>query len=258
MSRLLAIGTVTLAVAALTWAGDSNTFRCEGEIAPGQTLTIRGISGSMVADLAPGTQAQVIAIKSGVRDDPSQVEVREKDSYDGPVICVEYPNGPNTCEPVARSTRASDVQVQFTVHVPAGVLLDASTLNGDIRVAELTADITASTLNGQIALTGVAFVRATNVNGSILVSMKNMDWTGRSTLTTVNGSIDVALPETANVVVHATTVAGSVSSDFPLPVHGANSLFCTSGSTANGAIGAGGRDLNLTTVNGSIHIRKAQ
>jgi hypothetical protein len=258
MSRLLAIATVTLTAAALTWADDSNTFQWQGEMAPGQTLSIRGISGSVVADLAPGTQAQVTAVKSGVRDAPSQVEIREKDSYNGPLICVVYPNGPNTCDPVARSGRASDVQVQFTVHVPAGVLLDASTLNGDIRVTELTADVTATTLNGQIALTGIGFVRATNVNGSILVSIKNMDWTGRSTLTTVNGSIDVALPGTANVVVHATTVAGSVSSDFPLQLHGSNSLFCTSGSTANGTIGAGGRDLNLTTVTGSIHLRKAE
>jgi hypothetical protein len=35
-------------------------------------------------------------------------------------------------------------------------------------------------------------------------------------------------------------------------------LFCSPDASLSGTVGAGGRDLSLSTVNGSIHIRKAQ
>jgi DUF4097 and DUF4098 domain-containing protein YvlB len=73
------------------------------------------------------------------------------------------------------------------------------------------------------------------------------DCTGKTSLSTFNGNIDVTLPAAANVSIHASTVSGSVSSGFPLEVQRLG-LFR----------GSGGRDLSLSTVNGSVHIRKAQ
>lgn len=258
MYRLLAIAILVLAAAASSWADDLNTFQWQGNMTPGQTLTIRGISGNIAASLAPSDQAQVTAVKMGARDDPSQVQVREMDSTSGRVFCVVYPNGIDTCAPQSMSFYSNDVQVQFTIQVPAGVRLDANTVDGDIRATGLTAGITATTVNGQLAFSGIGFARATTVNGSIAAAIGSVDWTGAASFTTVNGSIDVTLPATADVVLHASTVFGSVTSDFPLPVRGPNGLSCSTGSTVHGAIGAGGRNLNLATVNGSIHLRKSQ
>jgi len=258
MYRLLAIATLIFTAAASTWADDLNTFQWQGEMTPGQTLTIRGLSGNIAADLVPGNQAQVTAVKTGWRDDPALVKVREMDDTNGPIFCVVYPNGIDTCSPGSMSFYSNDVQVQFTIHVPAGVRLDANTVNGNIHATGLAAGITATTVNGQFLFSGIGFARATTVNGSITASIASMDWTGAARFTTVNGSIDMTLPPTADVVLHASTVSGTVSSDFPLQVRRPNGVSCSTDSTANGVIGAGGRDLNLTTVNGSIHLRKSQ
>jgi DUF4097 and DUF4098 domain-containing protein YvlB len=61
----------------------------------------------------------------------------------------------------------------------------------------------------------------------------------------------VRLPGNLSADVEATTVNGSVESDFPIVVRGrmqAGSL--------KGRIGEGGRVLDLTTVNGSIRLEK--
>jgi len=267
MFRLIATTTLVFASAALTWADDANSFQWQGDMSPGQTLAIRGINSGVTADLAPGTQAQVTAVKSGIMDNPALVQIQVVTYDGGVVICAVYPNmipnQPDTC--VAPGTMkagqyqvSSDVQVQFTVHVPAGVLLDVTEVNGDIRANGLTAAIHATTVNGQIAISTSGTVQATTVNGSIVATLSGTDWSGSRSFTTVNGSIDVGVPASADLVVHASTVSGAISTDFPLAVRNANGFMCGSGATLNGTIGSGAGALNLTTVNGSIHLRKSQ
>jgi hypothetical protein len=260
MSRLFTTVALIFASAVLTWADDTNTFQWKGDMTPGQTLAIRAINGGIAADLAPGSTAQVTAVKKGVRDDPAQVVVREIDTDTGILICVVYPNGLDTCGGGSMSSYSNDVQVQFTVHVPGGVLLNATTINGDIRAMGLTANITATTVNGQISLSTTAAATATTVNGSIVAALGSTDWPSPSRFTTVNGSIDTTIPAAANTVVHAATVYGTVATDFPLQVRGPSGSMCSSsiGSTLNGTIGSGGSVLDLTTVNGSIHLRQGQ
>ena len=69
---------------------------------------------------------------------------------------------------------------------------------------------------------------------------------------TVNGGITVELPASVAADVHAETVNGGIETDFPLTVKGK----CV-GRRIDGTIGAGGRRLELETVNGSITLRKA-
>jgi DUF4097 and DUF4098 domain-containing protein YvlB len=51
--------------------------------------------------------------------------------------------------------------------------------------------------------------------------------------------------------VHASTVNGGISTDFPLTVQGRFGP-----KRLNGRIGDGGRTLSLTTVNGEIELRR--
>jgi DUF4097 and DUF4098 domain-containing protein YvlB len=69
---------------------------------------------------------------------------------------------------------------------------------------------------------------------------------------TVNGGIDVELPSDVNATVHASTVNGHISTDFPLMIRGK-----FTNRQLSGAIGQGGPELNLKTVNGSIELHRA-
>jgi DUF4097 and DUF4098 domain-containing protein YvlB len=77
--------------------------------------------------------------------------------------------------------------------------------------------------------------------------------TGAATFSTVNGAITLDMPACTSARVHANTVNGRINTEFRLPVHG---QFVSK--RADGAIGHGGPDLRIATVNGSISLRRSR
>jgi DUF4097 and DUF4098 domain-containing protein YvlB len=143
------------------------------------------------------------------------------------------------------------VQVTFDVKLPEGVKFDGSTVNGDVIARDLSGDAVVTTVNGDVEVETGGVAEATTVNGSIRVSLGRADWKGALRFTTVNGGITVRLPGSFTADIDATTVNGSVESDFPITVRGRMNP-----RSLRGRIGEGGRDLDLTTVNGSIRLLK--
>jgi hypothetical protein len=185
-----------------------------------------------------------------------QIEVVEHD--DGVTICAVYPSDgrrENVCGPGKgghSNVRDNDVQVHFTVKVPAGVRFIGTTVNGAVEVASVASDVDVATVNGSIRISTSGHAEATTVNGSIVASMGRADWKDGLEFTTVNGAITLDLPASLSAEVRASTVNGDILSDFPLTVTGR-----LGPRRINGTIGAGGRELALRTVNGSIKLRKA-
>jgi DUF4097 and DUF4098 domain-containing protein YvlB len=198
----------------------------------------------------------VTAVKKGKDDDPADVRIEVVEHSGGVTICAVYPDADgkkNECAPGdggRLSSKDNDVSVAFTVQVPAGVRLVASTVNGEIEAGGLGADVAATTVNGDVQVSTSGLARATTVNGSIQASMGRADWDGAISFNTVNGSITVKLPENASADVSASTVNGGMNTDFPLTVQGKFSM-----KNMKGTIGSGGRDLDMATVNGSIHLK---
>jgi len=93
--------------------------------------------------------------------------------------------------------------------------------------------------------------RGTTVNGSITARVGRAAWEGTLEFSTVNGGIRVILPADLDADVEARTVNGSIDSDFPITMQGRMRQ-----REFRGRIGKGGRKLELTTVNGSIELRK--
>ena len=67
----------------------------------------------------------------------------------------------------ALRSRNNDVKVDFTVIVPAGVAFVGRTVNGGVKAIDLTGDVEARTVNGNITLATGGYARAKTVNGSI-------------------------------------------------------------------------------------------
>ena len=61
-------------------------FNWSGSLSPGQTLEIKGINGSIRAELAPGNVIEVSARKTAHRSDPSSVRIEVVPSADGVTI----------------------------------------------------------------------------------------------------------------------------------------------------------------------------
>lgn len=248
---------LTLALPLLAAAAD---YEWRGGLAPGKRLEIRGVNGSVTAELAPGGQVEVVAKKSARRSDPNTVEIRMVESAGGLTFCAVYPSADwfgreNTCEAGQggrNSARDNDVKVDFLVKVPAGVRFEGRNVNGDVTALGLRSDVDLATVNGRIRAATTGSAAASTVNGGIEVEMGEVSWSGARTLSTVNGSVELTLPAAASAQVRATTVNGSISSDFPLTVEGK-----LLGRQINGRIGSGGGEMKLKTVNGSIRLKRS-
>ena len=223
------------------------------EMQPGQTLEIRGVNGSILAQAAPGSTARVTADKDSDDSPVSSVTFEVVTHAGGVTICAMYPDvsgePPNECQPGGgqMTVRDNDVTVEFDVQVPAGVRLIEWTVNGDVRAADVQSEVVATTVNGNASIVTSEVARALTVNGNVEVTIGDAAPAQNLDFTTVNGSVTLRVPEDIDADVTATTVNGTMNSDFLLanPVPG----------RWTGTLGAGGSELLMTTVNGNLELR---
>src|SRR5215475_6731062 len=150
MRALVTIAALAFCAApALATADD---FRWHGAIGSGHSIEIKGINGDVRAEPSGSNEVEVVAEKTANRDDPNSVRI-DVVPHDGDVtICAVYPSRdsskPNECLPGnagRMSTQNNDVQVRFTVKVPAGVGFIGSTVNGGVEATRLNGDVVLST-----------------------------------------------------------------------------------------------------------------
>jgi len=253
------VWTAVIATALLASAAPAQErWNWSEELRPGQVLEIKGVNGRIEAVAARGN-ASVDARKTAGRSDPDDVRLVVVRRPDGYTICAVYPTPrgarePNECQPGDRgrnSVNNNDVRVDFTVRVPQGVRFIGRTVNGGVTATGLSAETRGHTVNGSVEISTAGVAYASSVNGSIRVDLGRADWDDALEFETVNGSITVVLPADIDTHVNASTVTGSIDSDFPLTVKGRFGP-----KRLSGTIGSGGRELSLGTVNGNIELRK--
>jgi hypothetical protein len=253
--------TLMLGTAALSTAWCDGDFQWQGQLKPGQLLEIRGIHGAIIAQGGADSTASVTAHKTGGISDPSTVSIAVTPYDGGVVICTMYPDAdadhPNTCNPPGMdsylSANNNDVQIDFTAVVPLGVNFGAHGNKGDIQAASLTADVNATTIDGNIGFSTSGTGQANTLNGSITASIGSVNWTGARHYDAMNGDVDVSIPADANVSVQASAFRGGIQSDFPLMIM---PTFFGRSSMASGTLGSGGRSLKLSSFTGNITLRQ--
>jgi len=158
------------------------------------------------------------------------------------------------------------VQVPRSVRVGAGTVngsmsvrgvgseVRASTVNGGLEVSDAAGQVTANTVNGNVRVsTSAGPVSASTVNGSITARMGALARDGDMKFSTVNGTITVETPSTLDANVSLHTMHGGITSDFPVQISGKFGP-----RHAEGTIGRGGRQIRMSTVNGSVELLKVR
>jgi hypothetical protein len=258
--KVLAPIAVSLSLLAASPAAAQGDFHWNGALSSGQTIEVKGVNGSIRAVASPSGQAEVTATKTARRSNPNEVRIEVVPHAGGVTICAVYPDvagrEPNRCGPGGEgkmNTRDDDTVVHFDVRVPYGVAFTGRSVNGEVNADGLQGDVEARTVNGSVRIETTGTAIANTVNGSVNVSMGRTDWANGASFKTVNGGITLMLPGTFDADLRAETLNGSITSDFPVTMTGEMSR-----RRLQGRIGNGGRELNLTTVNGSIKLLRAQ
>lgn len=231
-------------------------FAWNGTLSAGGTLDIRGINGSIEVKPSAGNQVSISAVKRSKNNTEADVEIRMEQETQRIVACVIYRRKdgsfPSSCREGSseKSKKNIDVEVDFTVRMPAAANLKASTVNGGVDIAGMQSGVVATTVNGSVKVETTGHARASTVNGAVLAKVGKIDQDTK--FSTVNGRVVVAVGSGLNADVSMSTVNGSLETDFPITIQGRMGK-----RKLQGKIGSGGPTLELSTVNGGIRIEKA-
>jgi hypothetical protein len=234
----------------------AETWTYRAKLAPRQWVWIRTRRGTITVEPAAGDSLEVQAVKTYRQSDPAQVRVVTAPYDGGVVICAVWDQSAAGCAPGEEVrfgvSHASDVAVDFTVRLPRGAGVGAATMVGAVRVTGASAPVVARTVSGDVdAETRAGPVNAVAMNGNIHARIRAFGDTGAVKLFTANGSVTAELPARLDATVEASTANGTIETDFPLAGAGRGPLH-----KLRGTLGAGGRAVRLTTVNGSITLAK--
>lgn len=258
---------------------DVSIWTWDGRISSGNTFRLSSVNGPVSIEASPDNMAHVRAEKIVNSGNVSDVHFQVIQSGGDVHVCALWLQ--DSCEDDGmRSHRNNDdgdgnhhdVRVRFTIKVPAGVRVSAGTVNGEMRVRDVTSDVSAMTVNGLVEVTNVGGevrantvngridvstksgpVRANTVNGDINARMGSLARDGEMNFHTVNGSIVVETPPSLDADVSLDTMHGSITSDWPVQLTGRFGP-----RHAEGTIGRGGRSIKLRTLNGSVELRKTR
>jgi hypothetical protein len=242
-------------------AGDSN-WSWQGDVAAGQWIRVRNTNGTVRVEPGTAREVEVRATKRWKGRRPQEVSFVAERSGSDVTVCALWGSG-DDCDSRERhgDGRAwwrrlffprNSVSVDFVVRVPAGVKVEASSVNGAVTIDGATSDVVAETVNGAIkARTLSGALTAETVNGAISATIDSLVSTGDISLETVNGAVALELPEQVDAVVEMSTVNGRLVTDYPITVTGK-----ISPKELKATIGQGGRQIKLETVNGNATIRR--
>jgi hypothetical protein len=235
----------------------ADTWSVHARVAPSRWVWIHNTNGPIRVEPISGDSVQILAIKSYRHSNPATVKIFANREGPGLTVCALWGERVPTCAPgedwKPSSIKGNDVAVEFIVRLPRGVALGATTINGSVHVSGATAPVVGVSVNGGVdARTAKGPVKAISVNGPVLASMQGFGDTGDVKVVTVNGSATVELPSHLDATFDVTTVNGNIETDYPVPVDG---KFI--GKKLRGVVGAGGRGIHVTVVNGSVRVMKA-
>jgi DUF4097 and DUF4098 domain-containing protein YvlB len=174
---------------------------------------------------------------------------------------------------VTVGTRSLNENVEISIQVPFDTSLKLHDVNGgEISVDHIVGDVEIDVTNGKATAThisGSAIVHA--LNDRVLVTLDKVTADKPMSFSSLNGDIDVTMPADLKAKVKLKSDNGEVYSDFDIKVDASSRRPMVEDSNSGhgkyrvqfdkatyGLINGGGPEIQLTTFNGNIYIRKAK
>jgi hypothetical protein len=172
---------------------------------------------------------------------------------------------------VTIGTRNINHTVDLVIQVPFNSSLKLKCINdGDISVDRVSGEVDADDLNGGVKLTNISgAVVAHSLNADVTVTFDKVTPGKSMSFSTLNGDVDVTLPGDTKARVKLKSDNGEIYSDFDVRVeanpsgakvaetHSKDGRFRVQFDKAlYGSINGGGPEMQFTTFNGKIYLRK--
>jgi DUF4097 and DUF4098 domain-containing protein YvlB len=232
-----------------------------------RTMIVTLINGGMVVRGYDGRDA-IIEGRSGSADRhrrPSNVPDGMHQIV-GNSYGLDVTEDNNTITVKGGITRSADL----TIQVPQQTSLKVRTMNGgSIVIENVAGEIDAQNMNGPVTITNAAgSVLANSMNGRINVSLNRVTPNKTMSFSTMNGTIDVTLPQDVKANLKMKTDNGEIYTDFDVKLDASHPPTVEDNRKEGGkyrvrldkamygTINGGGPEMQFVTYNGNILIHK--
>jgi hypothetical protein len=243
---------------------EREAFTWAGKIPEGRWINVHNLNGTVEVERGTSDKVEVTATRHTRRGDPNYVrfEVKKYGPSDQDVLICALWGENSECDEDGirnrndrndrRGNRENEVSVEFRVKVPKGVRVGAHSVNGEVRVEDVSAEVDAESVNGSVVVSTMGGpVNARTVNGSVRASMGKFDMNSDLQFSSVNGTVIAEFASEINADVDLSTVNGRFLTDFPVTISGR-----IDPRRLRATLGRGGPRIRLSTVNGNVELRK--
>lgn len=240
----LALGAM-LALAVSAHAEEREEFHKTIPLTANGSVAVSNINGAIKVSTWDRNEVQIDAVKTAENlEKLKEARIEVTGDADRVKVSTRYPE----------QTNHGAARVEYTLMVPRSVRIDKiENVNGAVEIRGATSEVHAGTVNGDVIVdNSTGQLKLGTVNGSLRAALSNSQ--KGAELDCVNGKIELTLPSDANAHVTASTVHGSISSDFQLPVQRSRWM---GSSNVDARLGDGLVAVKLSTVNGSISVNHA-
>jgi len=233
-----------------TW---SKTYK----IADQGRFELINVNGKITAEATDGSDVIVEGRKTAkARSDEAAKELLTK-------LEIREEVGDSTVRVESRPPRLSGFnshEIEWTIKVPKGVVVDLRTTNGGVRMNNLTNEIHAKTTNGGVRGEKItaSIVEASTVNGGVEIEMaSSLGATDSVELEAVNGGVTLVLPADSKATIEGRCVNGNVNVDGLDITREEQSNDFERRRRLNGTMNGGGAKVRMSTTNGGVHLSAA-
>ncbi len=236
-----------------TW---SRTYKLAGK----GRFELINVNGRVTAEPTDGAEVIVEGRKTAkARSDEAAKELLTK-------LEIREEVGESTVRVESRPPRLagfSGHEIEWTVKVPKGVVLDLRTTNGGVRLNDISNEVHAKTTNGGVHGERLEsnVVEASAVNGGIELELsKPLDDNGSIDMETVNGGVTLAIARESKATIEARCVNGGVHvEDIEITRDDqGNANDFERRRRLNATMNGGGAKVRMSTTNGGVHLSPAK
>lgn len=240
------------------WDDDSDRYKETEEInqtyqlSPGALINVHRINGKVTIETtAAGSAAEVHIVR----------KARNREAFNRRKFVIEATGSLLDLHEEKRKRDDDDedgnrYNVRYTVVVkaPANISLTASGINGAVRVGRISGKAEVSGVNGGVKVASAGTCASiSGINGSVEVGLQRIGEEGMR-ISGVNGRVECRFEGNVDADISTGGVNGSVDVDLP----NVTLIGKQTRTSFNGRIGAGGPQIKISGVNGSVSLRPGQ
>lgn len=211
------------------------------DLAPGAEVSVEGIAGPVTVETGSGNRAEVHVLRMARTQ-------RELDCYRTSVeaspnrLRIEHDQDRT---PACRSINSRQ---EVRLVLPRSANLSLSSIAGRVDVAPLDGHVSMESIAGHVTVASVRSASMSSIAGGLHLNVDRLDARGVD-ISSVVGGVELAFARNTNADVAVSSVMGRVRSDSPdVRLFGENSTY-------RARIGAGGPNLNISSIVGGVRLR---